>query len=316
MKYTIGIDLGGTNIVVGLVDEQYHILDKAAVKTEADKGFEYITDNMKKLVATLLERAGLTAADISSIGIGSPGTADKSTGAIIFSNNLHWHNAPLAATVQAKTGIRTLVGNDADCAALGEFVAGAGAKDSSMALITIGTGVGSGLVMDGKLFCPAGSSAPELGHTTLICGGEPCSCGRKGCVESYISFTALIRDGNRAADAHPDSMLAALRAQGQKLNGKNIFDCAKAGDPAARALVDQFIEYMGQFFANVGNGFGVRAIVVGGGISKEGSWLCERLHEIVVREMYVGEKFAPVIRMATLGNDAGVIGAAALENYL
>lgn len=315
MKYTIGIDLGGTNIVAGLVDEQYHLLDKAAVKTQPEKGFDFITDNMARLVATLLQRAKLAPADVSSIGIGSPGTPDKETGDIVFSNNLNWHNVPLASSVQGKTGIRTVVANDADCAALGEFVAGAGAEDASMALITIGTGVGSGIVMDGKLFCPAGSNAPELGHTTLICGGEPCTCGRNGCAEAYISFTALIRDGNRAADAHPDSMLAKLRSEGQALNGKNIFDCGKAGDPAAKELMDRFIEYMGQFLANVGNGFGVRAIVVGGGISKEGEWLCRRLREIVVREMFVGEMFAPPIRMATLGNDAGVIGAAALERY-
>ena len=182
-------------------------------------------------------------------------------------------------------------------------------------MITIGTGVGSGVVLDGKLFAPAGSSAPELGHTTLIAGGESCTCGRNGCVEAYVSFTALIRDGNRAADAHPESMLAELRAKGQALNGKNIFDCAKEGDAVAKELVDRFIELMGQFFANVGNSFGVKVIVVGGGISKEGQWLADRLREIVVREMYVGERFAPAIAMATLGNDAGVIGAAMLEQY-
>ncbi len=315
MKYTIGIDLGGTNIVAGLVNEKGEVTEKAAAKTQAEKGFAFVTETMAQLVKELLTRAKLTPADVSSIGIGSPGTADKSTGNIIFSNNLDWHDVPLVATIKEKTGINTYVANDADCAALGEFVVGAGEKYNSMVMITIGTGVGSGVVLDGKLFAPAGSSAPELGHTTLIAGGESCTCGRNGCVEAYVSFTALIRDGNRAADAYPESMLAELRAKGQALNGKNIFDCAKAGDAVAKELVDRFIELMGQFFANVGNSFGVKVIVVGGGISKEGQWLADRLREIVVREMYVGERFAPAIAMATLGNDAGVIGAAMLEQY-
>ena len=146
MKYTIGIDLGGTNIVAGLADEQYRLLDKAAVKTQPEKGFDYITDNMARLVDTLLQRAKLTPADVGSIGIGSPGTPDIETGSIIFSNNLNWHDVPLAAAVRQKTGIRTWVANDADCAALGEFVAGAAAENTSMALITIGTGVGLSLI--------------------------------------------------------------------------------------------------------------------------------------------------------------------------
>lgn len=316
MKYTIGIDLGGTNVAVGLLDGQYRLLDKTSAKTQAEKGFEFITDTMARLVGELLARAGLSAGQVSSIGIGSPGSADRRNGVLIFSGNLAWNNVPLTATVQAKTGIRTFLANDADCAALGEFVAGAGAQeDESMALITIGTGVGSGLVMGGRLFSPPGSCAPELGHTTLICGGEPCTCGRRGCAEAYISFTALIRDGNRAADAHPESMLARLRQGGTELNGKNIFECAKAGDPAAIGLVDRFIGLMGQFLANVENAFGVRSVVVGGGISKEGAWLARRLEEVLVREMFSGDRFAPALRMAQLGNDAGIIGAGALEDY-
>lgn len=315
MKYTIGIDLGGTNIVAGLVNEKGEIKEKIAAKTQPEKGFDFVTDTMAQLVKELLTRTKLTPAEVSSIGIGSPGTSDKAAGTIIFSNNLGWHDVPLVATIKEKTGIDTYVANDADCAALGEFAVGAGEKYNSMVMITIGTGVGSGVVLDGKLFAPAGSSATELGHTTLIAGGEACTCGRKGCVEAYVSFSALIRDGNRAADAHPESMLAELRAKGQALNGKNIFDCAKEGDAVAKELVDRFIDLMGQFFANVGNSFGVKVIVVGGGISKEGQWLADRLREIVVREMYVGERFAPAIAMATLGNDAGVIGAAMLEQY-
>lgn len=315
MKYTIGIDLGGTNIVAGLVNEKGEIEEKIAAKTQPEKGFGFVTDTMARLVKELFTRAALTPAEVSSIGIGSPGTSDKSAGTIVFSNNLNWHDAPLVATMKEKTGIDTYIANDADCAALGEFAVGAGEKYNSMVMITIGTGVGSGVVLDGKLFAPAGSSATELGHTTMITGGEACTCGRKGCVEAYASFSALIRDGNRAADAHPESMLAELRAKGQALNGKNIFDCAKEGDAVAKALVDRFIDFMGQFFVNVANSFGVKVIVVGGGISKEGQWLADQLREIVVREMYAGERFAPAIVMATLGNDAGVIGAAMLEQY-
>lgn len=316
MNYTIGIDLGGTNVVAGLVDEEYRLLDKAAVKTQAQLGFDYITDNMAKLTATLLERAGLAKEQVSSIGIGSPGAMDRTTGTLIFSGNLDWHNVPLGPAVEKKTGIRTLIANDADCAALGEFVAGAAAEDESMALITIGTGVGSGIVTGGHLFSPAGSCAPELGHVSLVAGGEQCTCGRRGCAEAYLSFSALIRDANRAADADPQSSLARLREQGEALNGKNIFDCAKQGDPAAKALIDRFIELMGEFFGDVENAFGVRSIVIGGGISKEGDWFCRRVYEAMVPYVFAGERYAPKLRMAQLGNDAGVIGAAALERYL
>lgn len=316
MKYTIGVDLGGTNIAAGVVDEQYHLLAKGSVKTESERGFEAVATSMAKLCLKLVADAGLSVEDIDSIGIGSPGTSNKENGDIIFSNNLHWNNVPLARTIRKATGVESVVvGNDADCAALGEFVAGAGEEFSSLAMITIGTGVGSGIILDNKVFAPANSVAPELGHTTLIYGGEPCTCGRRGCLESYASFTALIRDANRAADAHPESQLAKIREAGDRLNGKNIFDVAKAGDETAKELVAHFIDYIAQGAANIANAFGVRAIVIGGGISKEGKYVADQIHEIVKNTMYCGDMFAPEIRMATLGNDAGIIGAAALASH-
>ena len=300
----------------GLLDEAYSILEKGSVKTESEKGFEFVTDSIAALCLELIERAGLTTADISSIGVGSPGNNDKETGDIVFAGNLHWSNVPLGRTLSAKTGVdKVYVGNDADCAALGEFVVGAGKEFSSLVMITIGTGVGGGVILENKLFAPAGTVAPELGHTTLIYGGESCTCGRLGCLEAYASFTALIRDANRAADANPDSRLAQTRAAGERLSGKNIFAMAKEGDVTAKKLVDNFINYIAQGAANFANAFGPQAIVIGGGISKEGDYVAERIHDIVAREMFSGERYAPVIRMASLGNDAGIIGAGALENY-
>ncbi|MEG1932842.1 MAG: ROK family protein, partial [Pygmaiobacter sp.] len=258
MNYTIGVDLGGTNIAAGLVDENYTLIGKLSAKTESEKGFDSVAGRMAELCGALLQNANIKREEVKSLGIGSPGTSDRDTGEIIFANNLHWSHVPLAASIRAQTGIATVVvGNDADCAALGEFVAGAGAEFSSLAMITIGTGVGSGIIMDGKVFAPRNSVAPELGHTTLIYGGELCTCGRRGCLESYASFTALIRDANRAADSHPDSMLAQLRRSGEKLNGKNVFETAKAGDTTSMKLVEQFIEYIAQGASNIANAFGV-----------------------------------------------------------
>lgn len=316
MKYTIGVDLGGTNIAAGVLDENYVILAKGSVKTEVPKGFEAIADSMAALCLRLVKEAGLTPEQISSIGVGSPGTSDKETGDIVFAGNLHWDNVPLGRSLAKKTGIaKVYVGNDADCAALGEFVVGAGKEFSSLVMITIGTGVGGGVILENKLFAPAGTVAPELGHTTLIYGGESCTCGRSGCLEAYASFTALIRDANRAADKNPESRLAQIRAAGERLNGKNIFVAAKQGDAVAKTLVDNFINYIAQGAANFANAFGPQAVVIGGGISKEGDYVADRIHAILEKEMFSGEKYAPVVKMASLGNDAGVIGAAALESY-
>lgn len=316
MKYRIGVDLGGTNIAAGLLDESYRIVAKGSVKTESEQGFEHVTDRMAALCLDLIRQADLTPAEITSIGIGSPGCSDKRTGHIVFAGNLHWSNVPLTGTVAQKTGVgRVLLGNDADCAALGEFVMGAGEEFSSLAMITIGTGVGGGIILENKLFAPAGTVAPELGHTTLIYGGESCTCGRSGCLEAYASFTALIRDANRAADAHPESALAALRAGGEKLNGKNVFQVAKNGDATAKELVDRFLDYIAQGATNIAIAFGVPVIVIGGGISKEGDYVAQQIRQIVAANMFSGESYAPAIRMAKLGNDAGVIGAAALEDY-
>lgn len=316
MKYRIGIDLGGTNIAVGLVDEAYRFLAKESVKTEAWQGFDHVTDNMAKLCKKLMDGTGLCPAQIDCIGVGSPGAADKRTGEIVFAGNLNWFHVPLTDTLARKTGIgRVFLGNDADCAALGEFVMGAGRDFDSLGMITIGTGVGGGIVLENKLFAPAGTVAPELGHTTLIYKGERCTCGRKGCLEAYASFTALIRDANRAADAHPESALALLRAKGEKLNGKNIFQAAKQDDPIASQLVACFLDYIAQGATNIAIAFGVPLIVIGGGISKEGDYVAGQIEDIVKKEMFGGPQYAPKIRMATLGNDAGILGAAALADY-
>ena len=316
MKYRIGIDLGGTNIAAGLLDEEYRFLAKDSVKTESEKGFDHVTDNMAKLCLKLIRQAGVDKADVTCIGIGSPGNSNPKTGVIVFAGNLGWHDVPLTETVAKKTGIdKVYLGNDADCAALGEFVMGAGRGYASLGMLTIGTGVGGGIVLDNKLFAPADSAGTELGHTTLIYKGESCTCGRKGCLEAYASFTALIRDGNRAADAHPESELAKMRARGERISGKTVFVAAKKGDAVAKQLVDDFIDYIAPGATNIANSFGVPLIVIGGGISKEGDYVADRIHQIVVENMFSGEKYAPAIKMARLGNDAGILGAGALADY-
>ena len=315
MGYKIGVDLGGTNIAVGVCDDEYNLIKKISDKTQSEKGFDFVTDTIAELCNSLISE--LDGKTIDCIGIGSPGACNSKTGEIIFAGNLHWNNVPLAKTVAMKTGIQDVfLGNDANCAALGEFVVGAAEDFTSACLVTIGTGVGSGIIINNKLFAPENSAAPELGHIVLNCNGLPCSCGRNGCFESYASFTALIKAANIAADENPESLLSSIRIKDKKLNGKSIFDAYKAGDKTAEKIIDDFIYYMGQGLANVANLIGSECIIIGGGISKEGEWLTNRIYDLVKSEMFCGEQFAPTIKMASLGNDAGIIGAAALSGHI
>ena len=207
MRYAIGIDLGGTNIAVGIVTQDTVLLDKDSTPTLAQRPWREVAADMGRLALALVERNGLDRAECAGIGVGSPGICNRERGEVVYSNNLHWEHVPLCAALTEQTGFPCVLSNDANCAALGEVVAGAAKGCKNAVLLTLGTGVGGGVIIDGKIYEGQDSAGAELGHSTLISGGVECTCGRKGCVESYASATGLIRQATEAAKAHPESLL-------------------------------------------------------------------------------------------------------------
>ena len=307
--YTIGIDLGGTNIAVGVVDEQNHILAQTAAPTNAARPYEAVIGDMIAAVERVLSETKLTVADCSSIGIGSPGNCDSERGVVARAYNLGWFNVPVCEMLQKHFGIPARLSNDANVAALAETVAGAAIGCKNMVLITLGTGVGGGIIIDGKIYAGMRSAGAEMGHSLLVLDGEPCTCGRQGCWEAYASVTALIRQGKRAAAEHPDSLLAGV----ENMMGRDIFSCAERGDTAAQQVVDRWCDYVAAGLTDIVNTLAPEKILIGGGISRQGERILAPMRRYVETHCF-GQKDGaiPEIRCAALGNEAGIIGAAAL----
>lgn len=314
--YRIGIDLGGTNIKAGIVDGGQNILREKFVPTGAGRPAEEVIFDMAELVRSILQEESLELKEVSGIGIGCPGMIDAKNGEVPYSNNLCWKNVPLAALLKKylKADCPVKVSNDANCAALGEAKAGAAKGVDNVVLLTLGTGVGGGVISEGRVFEGGHAGGAELGHTTLVMGGEACTCGRKGCVEAYASATALIRDARRAAQKAPDSLMNAL-CEGDlgRMNGKIPFDAMAEGDACAASLLERYFDYLAEAAANFVNLFRPDVVLLSGGICNQGKNLTDPLNERLGRLCFGGEKgFVPEIKCATLGNLAGIIGAANL----
>jgi glucokinase-like ROK family protein len=309
--YRIGIDLGGTNIAVGIVGDDHRILAQISVPTLARRTPEAVIADMGDAVEAVLAQAGIAAGDCASIGIGSPGTCDSARGVVVRAYNLGWHEVPVCAMLTERFGLPARLSNDANCAALAEVVAGAARGCRNMVLITLGTGVGGGIILNGEIYAGMRSAGAELGHTLLVLDGEPCTCGRRGCWEAYASATALIRQTKQAAEAHPGSLLAAEAAQG--ITGRTAFRAAMEGDAAAQAVVDRYCEYVAAGLTDLVNALAPEMILLGGGISRQGEALLAPIREYVATHCFGQRQGAiPVIAAAQLGNEAGIIGAAAL----
>lgn len=314
MRHFIGIDIGGTNIAVGVVNEEGTLLRKLSVPTAAERGQDALVEDMIASVKAVLNLAGMTLSDISSIGIGVPG-ATTPEGVVLSAVNLGWEQVPLADIMTAALGLPVYLGNDADCAALGEVVAGSGSNCNSALMITMGTGIGGGFIVGGKIFSGCTGQGTEPGHFTFCYGGELCGCGKRGCFETYASATALIRQTKRAMEKNPDSkMWALVDGDIDKVNGKVPFDAAKLEDGTARAVVAQYIDYLAMGIVSLTDSFRPELIIMGGGICNQGDYLMIPLNEAIRKYSYAAEKIAPppAVR-ASLGNDAGIIGAAALQ---
>ncbi len=313
--YNLGIDLGGTNIAVGVVNENNEIVLKGSVPTGAEREISLVVDDMAELCKKLIADAGLTVADIAHAGVASPGTVNPETGVVEYANNLRMSHVPLAKMLSERTGIKEVyLANDADAAAYGEAVAGAakGAKDSVM--ITLGTGVGGGIIIDGKIYSGFNHAGGELGHTVIEKGGRPCSCGRLGCWEAYSSATGLVKMTKEKMQECPDSKMWDLcDGDLEKAGGKTAFKAAKAGDAAGKAVVDSYISYLACGLTNMINIFQPEILSIGGGVCNEGDYLLNPVKELVFGESYSRDGVPQTeIKIAKLGNDAGIIGAAAL----
>ncbi len=313
MKYYVGIDLGGTNIVAGVVDEEYKIIAKATTKTNCPRPEKEIADDMAKMALQAVENAGLTIDQIEWIGIGTPGIANSKTGIIEYSNNLGFRNTPMVKYIQENIDKPVFIENDANAAAYGEYVAGAAKGAKNAVCITLGTGVGGGIIVDGKIYSGSNFAGAEIGHTVIEVDGAQCSCGRKGCFEAYSSATGLIRMTREAIAEHPDCIMAKMAEEKGKVTARTSFDSMREGDEYAKAVVDKYIKYLAAGITNTINIFQPDVLCIGGGVCNEGDPLLLPMKAIVKEEVYTrnSEKNTEIV-IAKLGNDAGIIGAAFL----
>lgn len=311
---TAGIDLGGTGIKTGIVTEAGEIIAKVACPTAPERGPEIVARDMAQTVLDALAQAGKTQDELASIGIGVPGIEDPSRGIVPFLTNLGWHETPLRALIQRHIDKPVYIANDATAACVAEAVAGVTVGTRSSVLVTLGTGVGGGVLIDGKPFVGAHGVATEIGHITIKFDGEPCSCGHLGCFERYASATALIREGKKAAAAHPEGQIARAMAENRgELTAKMVIDAAKIGDPAAVELFDRYTTWLAIGLAVLVNAYDPEVIALGGGVSAAGDFLLNPVRQKLPNHIFFRTMPYARIELATLGNDAGIIGAAMLR---
>lgn len=317
MRYFIGIDLGGSHIAAGVVDSEGKVLAKADTPTLAHRPYQEVVRDMAACCQDALEKAQLKPEQALGIGIGIPGLAEEATGRVIFCTNLGWHDVPLRDEMQQYIKLPVLIDNDATVAGLAESVAGVSRGMSSSVFLTLGTGVGGGIVIDGKPWTGAHGVASEIGHLTMQMDGIPCTCGKKGCLERYCSATALIRMAADACQDEPGS--AIMRAAGgdaKRITGRIVIDLAKQGDPLASAIFDQYAEYLSIAINNITSFLDPQMVVLGGGISHAGQFLLDAIRERIPKYLMFKTLPFPELALASLGNDAGIIGAAMLCRHL
>jgi len=312
MRY-IGIDLGGTNIAVGITDGEGRILCKCSVKTETERGTDAILSRMADTARRLAKETGTPWEDITSVGIGSPGAVDAQSGMVLSASNLGFRDVRLGERMQNLLQKPVYVENDANCAALAEARLGAARGCRECVMITLGTGIGGGLVIGGKLYGGFNGFGGELGHAVIDKNGEPCVCGKRGCFETYASATALVRQTRRAAEQDRTSLLWACAEEEGKFSGKTAFVASRRGDKTAQGVVERYIDYLATGLVNIIKILQPEVIVIGGGVSHEGAHLFEPLTKQVMhwayRDYIPADKRAS-IKAAELGNDAGIVGAA------
>ncbi|MCH5323838.1 MAG: ROK family glucokinase [Eubacterium sp.] len=312
--YNIGIDLGGTNIKAGVVADDCRIVGRSNIKTNLPRPAEDIADSIAEAVKQAIADSSEEIDKINSIGMGTPGVADRNSGIVLYSNNLGFENTPLGGMLKERLGTDIYVENDANVAAYGEVLGGAGQGYKNVVVVTLGTGVGGGIIIDGEIYTGFNFCGAELGHTVIEYNGRQCSCGRKGCFEAYSSATALITATKKAMREDKNSRMWAIADNSlDNVDGKTAFDAMRAGDETGTAVVNEYINYLGCGLVNIVNTFQPEMLLIGGGICKEGDYLIKPLEEIIKRESYcINPERSTVLATAKLGNDAGIVGAANL----
>lgn len=311
--YYIGVDLGGTGIKVGLLDNEYNIIERADAPTYRDRSSAEILKDMALLCKKVMQQKGITEKDVHSIGVGCPGIASPKEGKILFSSNLNFRDVDVKSEIRKYIDLDVFVENDANAAALGEVVCGAAKGYNNVVVITLGTGVGGGIIINGKIYAGSYFGGAEVGHQVVqFEKGIQCGCGRSGCWEQYASATALIGQAKEAATKYPQSLLVKMAEDQdvEKINAKVVFDAAQANDEAAQAVLEQYYKYVGAGISNINNILEPEVVVIGGGMSAQKEKLTDPILAYCKTQMYGGLDLRTDIKPAILGNDAGIIGAA------
>ncbi len=318
MNYYLGVDVGGTNIKCGITNECGEILCKQSIKTEAETltGQEIIS-NINQLITDICaeyqqKEESFSLADVKAIGVGSPGTVDNETGALIFAGNLYAENWNYRELIKAQHQVPVYVVNDANAAALAESRLGVAKGTQSSITITLGTGVGGGVIIDDRVFSGFNGAGSELGHAVIVLDGIPCTCGRKGCFERYASATALIQQTKQAMQDNPNSSMHQwVKNNNGAVSGRTAFEAMKAGDKAGREVVEQYVHYLAEGIANFINCFMPEMIIIGGGVSNEGEYFLRMIEQKALANSFLFEGVKKTrFAIAGLGNDAGISGAA------
>lgn len=317
MKYYIGVDVGGTNVACGIVNEDCEIVARSRIKTNSfGNSLEYrdVLNVIKSAVTDACKTAGIEPQNAESIGVGCPGVCNSESGIVENCSNLGFDNSPLRADLEKEFDVRVYLDNDANAAAFGEFTAGAAKGAKNAVVITLGTGVGAGIIIDGKIYRGSNFAGGEIGHTVIVVDGEPCGCGRRGCFEAYSSATGLVRMTLKAAENHPESIINELIRQDGRCSARTAYNAMRAGDIVGKSVTEEYVKYLSCGITNVINTFQPEILCIGGGVCNEGDVLLKPLRESVARQIYSKNSAKNTeIVVCSLGNDAGIIGAAMLH---
>ena len=307
-----GVDVGGMSIKCCLATAQGEILVKDSFVTKDGISCAEMAEETASFLKKLAAKAGIEEKEIAAVGMGTPGTVDGKKGVIVYSNNIRLEHAPIVKEMKKHLSCPVFVENDANVAALGEAVFGAAKGLSNVVLVTLGTGVGTGIVANGQMITGMGGAGAEGGHIVIKMGGEKCTCGNSGCFEAYASATALLRQTDKMALRHPDSLLAKLWEEKGRV-GIVPFDAAKAGDRAGLSVVRTYVKYVAQGLAGLVNIFRPDVVLIGGGVSNQGDYFIKKVSRRLNRIVYgAGVNPRVKVKAAELKNDAGLLGAVAL----
>lgn len=313
--YYIGIDVGGTSVKLGLFDDKDNLIFRGSFPTRVvDKLVNDIVKNIHKI----FDDNNLNIKELKGIGIGFPGHVDGEAGVVVYSNNLVAHDFPIVKKIQEQINVPIRISNDANVAAFGEYEYGIGKEYNNIVFVTLGTGVGGGIIIDGKMLEGKNGAGAEIGHMVISTNGQLCSCGRRGCFETYASASALIRNARVAMSNNPSSKLNKAAKKPEELNGQIFFDVLLKGDKVASIVFENYIEDLAEGLTNLANIFRPDAIILGGGISYRGEVLMEPLQQRLAKMIYGGQWNARVeLMISELKNDAGIYGAYAMaKKYL